>query len=85
MKQITIFILFLLLSINIYASELTGTIAWYNYDKGYGAINPDNKTSQLTFTYSVITGEDKNMTKGTKVIYTINDDRKVTSVTKQKK
>lgn len=83
-KQLITFIIFTLLSLNIYANGLNGTVAWYNYSSGYGAINPDNKSPQLSFSYSNITGKDKALSTGTRVTYTINKDRNVVSVTKLK-
>ncbi len=84
MKQLLLAIIFSLISLNVYAAELKGTIAWYNYDKGYGAINHDDKSNQLTFVYSNITGKDKSLSKGIKVTYTVDKDKKVITVTKSK-
>jgi CspA family cold shock protein len=48
----------------------TGTVKWFNDDKGYGFIAPDNPGSDLFVHYNAIQGSGfKSLAEGTKVSY----------------
>ena len=48
----------------------TGTVKWFNDDKGFGFITPDEGGRDLFVHYSGITGQGfRTLTEGTKVSY----------------
>ena len=49
----------------------TGTVKWFNSEKGYGFITPDSGTKDLFVHFSAIEGEGyKSLNEGQKVEYT---------------
>ncbi|MCA8914029.1 MAG: cold-shock protein [Planctomycetes bacterium] len=55
----------------------TGTVKWFNDDKGYGFITPDDGGADLFAHYSAIQNEGfKSLKEGQKVEYEVGQGRK---------
>ena len=55
----------------------TGTVKWFNDDKGYGFISPEDGSKDVFVHHSAITGEGfKSLAEGAKVEYEVEQDRK---------
>jgi CspA family cold shock protein len=61
----------------------TGTVKWFNDDKGFGFITPDDGTKDLFVHHSAIDGEGfRSLTEGAKVSYESEADPKGPRATK---
>jgi CspA family cold shock protein len=57
--------------------RITGTVKWFNAEKGYGFITPDNGTPDVFVHYSAITMQGyKSLDEGTKVEFEVVDGPK---------
>ncbi|KAE9658635.1 cold-shock protein [Pseudomonas fluorescens] len=55
----------------------TGTVKWFNAEKGFGFITPDDKSADLFVHYSAITGEGfKTLEEGQKVEFEVSQGQK---------
>jgi CspA family cold shock protein len=55
----------------------TGTVKWFNDDKGYGFITQDDGGNDVCVHHSAISGEGfKSLTEGAKVEYQVEDGPK---------
>lgn len=55
----------------------TGTVKWFNSEKGYGFITPDDGSKDLFVHYTSIEGEGyRSLTEGQKVEYTPTQGQK---------
>jgi len=55
----------------------TGTVKWFNSEKGYGFITPEDGTKDVFVHYSGIEGDGyKSITEGQKVEYTVTQGQK---------
>lgn len=55
----------------------TGTVKWFNAEKGFGFITPDDKSSDLFVHYSAITGDGfKTLEEGQKVEFGVTQGQK---------
>ena len=55
----------------------TGTVKWFNAEKGYGFIKPDDESSDVFVHYSAITSDGfKTLEEGKKVEYDITQGQK---------
>src|SRR2546428_12248643 len=58
-------------------SMATGTVKWFNSEKGYGFISPEDGTKDVFVHYSGIEGDQyKSLTEGQKVEYTVTHGQK---------
>src|SRR5712691_1171266 len=58
-------------------SMATGTVKWFNSEKGYGFITPEDGTKDVFVHYSGIEGDGyKSLTEGQKVEYTVTQGQK---------
>ncbi|MEV5681197.1 cold shock domain-containing protein [Streptomyces sp. NPDC052164] len=55
----------------------TGTVKWYNAEKGYGAINPDDGSAEVFVHHSSISASGfRNLDEGQAVEYDVTDGPK---------
>ena len=59
-----------------------GSVKWFNDEKGYGSITPDDGSKDLFVHYSNISGDGfKSLSEGQKVTYEAGEGRKGTEAT----
>lgn len=59
------------------AERETGTVKWFNEEKGYGFITPENGGRDLFVHYSEIRGEGfRTLEEGARVEYSVGEGRK---------
>lgn len=59
------------------SDRITGTVKWFNSEKGYGFITPDNGTPDVFVHFSAITMQGyKSLDEGTKVEFEVVDGPK---------
>ncbi|WP_326674913.1 cold-shock protein [Streptomyces sp. NBC_01237] len=55
----------------------TGTVKWYNAEKGYGAINPDDGSAEVYVHHTAVLGSGfRNLDEGQAVEYDVTDGPK---------
>ncbi len=59
------------------SEKVNGIVKWFNQDKGFGFITPDNGSKDVFVHFSAIKGEGRrNLVDGQKVSFVITDGQK---------